>query len=91
MPKAVAAGSNTAVVACINHVSDNIHGSELDLINTKVFILKKVRFCYCKFWIMTMQKQILLNNLFFITTCNLDVKYLYNFTWKVNVTKCIVS
>lgn len=89
MPKAVAAGSNAAVVACINHVSDTIHGSELDLINTKVFILKKDRICYCKFW--TMQKQILLNNLFFITTCNLDVKYLYNFTWKVNVTKCIVS
>lgn len=92
MPKAVAAGSNAAVVACINHVSDNIHRSEPDLINTNVFILRKVCICIynCKLWIMTMLNQILLH-LFFITACNLDVKYMYNFTLKVNVTICIVS
>lgn len=37
-----------------------------------------------------MLNQILLH-LFFITACNLDVKYMYNFTLKVNVTICIVS
>lgn len=89
MPKAVAAGSNAAVVACINHVSDNIHRSEPDLINTNVFILRKVCICITV-WIMTMLNQILLH-LFFITACNLDVKYMYNFTLKVNVTICIVS
>lgn len=54
MFKVVVVGFNVVVVVCINYVSDNIYGFEFDLINIKVFILKKDRIYYCKFWIMIM-------------------------------------